>query len=367
MQYPAMNVGRLGALALALVVLLFAVPEVGYARAPCSAANPNDSTSDDAALNACFAGGGTVNLVTGSPGYIVQSGLYINNSVIVDGSATGARLNAHTSLNGPILRVGFSSSYVPTSPVPSNITLTRIILDGNRYNRSTSICASPSNNRSGYNLMIKASNFSIDTVYSVLALCGTAAEVVGTDFEIVNSVFNSNHGDGLTVVECNNGVIEDNGIFDNEDVGLAVGIGTGTCSVRRNNIYQATVHAHAGLLVGFHSGAVVWDNSITSGYNLMKVGIVVGGHIWNGGSATFGAGDIQYNYVSGAVVLGVIDGISSGTFTNNIPGTAQGTTFFSNCASWYNLVYIVNTSHIGSATIQPGYNVRNLDSCYPPP
>ena len=58
MQYPAMNVGRLGALASALVVLLFAVPEVGYARAPCSAANPNDNISDDAALNACFAGRG---------------------------------------------------------------------------------------------------------------------------------------------------------------------------------------------------------------------------------------------------------------------------------------------------------------------
>ncbi|WP_291990095.1 right-handed parallel beta-helix repeat-containing protein [Luteitalea sp.] len=346
-------------------MLLASVSEV-QARASCPAASPNDSVSDDAALNACLAAGGTVDLSSGSPGYIVQTGLYIVGPVVLDGGPTGARLLAHAGLVGPILRAGYNYWGSPLTPAPQNFTIRRILFDGNRSSRSSSLCNPPADNRYGYNVMINGSGLVLDQVHSFQALCGTGMEVTGSSYQIRNSAFNNNRGDGLTAVTCTNSVIEDNAVWDNEDVGLAVGTGDGTCSVARNLVAQYTVAAHAGLLVGFHSGANVVNNTVYSNFNLMKVGLMVGGHIWNGGSNTFGAGNIQSNHIEGAVVLAAIDGISSGTFQNNTGANRQGTAYFSNCPSFID-VYSVNVAHIGTASVQPGYVNRNLDACFPPP
>jgi hypothetical protein len=63
-----------------LLLALFSTPDLADARAACPAPIPSDYASDDVALNACLAGGGTITLTQGYPGYIIETGLFLTEA-----------------------------------------------------------------------------------------------------------------------------------------------------------------------------------------------------------------------------------------------------------------------------------------------
>ena len=349
------------------------------ARAGCPAASPMDFVSDDAALNACLAAGGTISLSAGSPGYIVETGLILTvPGTIFEGTGVAGQtpsIVAHPSLRAPVLRV----------PYVSGFTIRHLRFDGNKANRSAylSDCSGSTYDARthGYNLKVGGSNFTIEFLQIVNAMCGSALEVDGYGFTVRQSSFVSNgwsngtnipgsYADGLTIVYCHNGVIEDNTLVDSTDVALIVGPGTGTCVVRRNSIQQLGASAFAGLMVGFgdhangatHQGLSMTSNAVYANYNRLIFGVMVGNHPWGADVVTTNAGSIQYNDLQGAVVLAAIDGISAGTFLNNTGANPQGDWMFPNCA----LGVPYTAGHFGSATIQPGWVARTYHGACTP-
>jgi len=77
----------------------------------CPAANPDDYSPDDGAINTCISQGGTVTLKAShsNPGYIIASGLSLNTAgVTIQDNGVGGRvwLVADETLDAPMLQVG---------------------------------------------------------------------------------------------------------------------------------------------------------------------------------------------------------------------------------------------------------------------
>jgi hypothetical protein len=200
-------------------------------------------------------------------------------------------------LAAPVLK----SSMLRASRI-NDFEISFIRFDGNRENRLVrdKPCDGGHNFR---NVELTGTGFHVRYVESSGAVCGSAMTVGGSSsFEIYGSMFYDNGrqpeeannisglwSDGLTVFGCRNSTIRDNAFWDNTDVDLGVN-GGAACSVYRNTISHFKKYAFAGLVIGdpSASGGEFSDNTVSSGYNLLGFGIMIGCHPWS--QCRFGTG-----------------------------------------------------------------------------
>jgi hypothetical protein len=331
------------------------------AQSNCPAADPNDNNPDDAALNACLSGGGTITVVHGSPGYILTQALSI--------TVPGTTLIGDSALANFVARSDISGRMLQALNVGS-VTLQNLWFDGNKGARSS--CNH--GDGTGTNLTVISDGLRIDNVGSINALCGSAAEVQGTGIEISNSYFAQNGyayptgpwSDGLTVWECTNGSIHNNDFADNTDVDLIVG-GANGCSVYGNGITHYNTRGLAGIMVawfgglnGNHANSSYHDNTVSANQNLLSFGLMVGQHPWtlDPSQQVSDAGSVYSNSINGAVVNLAVDGTTGGSVSGNGYSGAQGSAGYP-CTHSSNYA----AAHFGGS-IQPGYESFAFDAGY---
>lgn len=336
----------------------------------CDAANPFDNDPDDAALQACLENYDWVLLkpddLPGYVGYIVSDTIKPRRrgSLLTSTSIPRkATIRAAPELNGSMLRVSGVDDF----------EISFIRFDGNRPNRTVrdKPCDAGHNFR---NVELSGVGFRVRFVESFQAVCGSAMTVGSSSrFLIYGSAFYDNGrqpeeaggitglwADGLTVFECRGATIRDNTFTDNTDVDLGVNGGAG-CSVYRNTITHTRKYAFAGMVIGDPgaSGGEFSDNRISSGYDLLGFGLIIGCHPWaqcRGGYATDAV--VRHNTVAGAVVNLAIDGLNGGSVRDNVVGAAQGSRVMG-CPSGsapYTVGHAINV-----APLQSGYTVRVYD------
>lgn len=340
----------IGALCFATGVLL---PPSGAGEPCVPNASPSDHIEDYAAIQACISKGGLVNLSSGrNPGYLIERGLKMGSNTTLTSTGGKATLAAHSTLGSePILEVQ-----------GSNWHISEVIFDGKKYERDAlGLCWS--GRRRGYNLKVHGHNFSIKHVDTVNALCGTALEVVGTDFEIafVLSAYNGREvgewpyapyqwADGMTVVYCNRGQIHDNTFIDNTDFDLLFGGGP-NCSVHHNDIYHQLRFAFGGLNIGHmdagkkdqngnnwkgnHQGSNFFQNRVWSNTGMLMYGLSVGSHPFTPATneyVVYNAGAFKQNRSSGAQINLIVEGVLRGEIQENTLEKPQGNrSEYNNC------------------------------------
>lgn len=303
----------------------------------CDAASPYDDAPDHVALQACLDTYDTILLQPAQkPGYV---GYLIGDTIKI--KRTGALLtsaaipNKATVLAAPNL----GSSMLRALGV-DGFEISFIRFDGNRENRSVrdKACDSGRNFR---NVELMGNGFRVRYVESAGAVCGSAMTVGdSSDFLIYESMFYDNGrqpedangitglwSDGLTIFKCVNATIRDNHFWDNTDVDLGVNGGSG-CSVYRNTITHSYQYAFAGLVIGdpSRSGGEFTDNLVSSAYNLLGFGVMVGCHPWSQCGGGYASNVVVANNVSvGAVVNLAVDGLNGGSIRDNTVRGAQGT------------------------------------------
>jgi hypothetical protein len=347
----------------------------GPGNGNCPAANPNDVLPDDAALQACLNGGGTVKLEPGSPGYIIAQGIRItvNGTVLTSAAApTKARLIADPELLAPLI----------DSRNRWDFTIEYVIVDGNKNARTRlAECTTDFVRTFGSNINIGGGHdIVLRHIESVRTMCGTAIQISATDYEIAHSRIADNGfsrdqlstsisapwSDGITALKCSNSHIHHNTVVDNTDIGIISGGGPG-CVIENNTITQTNVRAFGGLAVhnfpnngaGDHSGAVYRNNTITSGYSRLDFGMTIGMHPWFPELDTR-YGSVLNNTVSGAVVNLAVDGYSFGTIEGNDLSNPQGS--FSHNVNCPNFTANYTVAHVNQVSLQPGWESRSFDA-----
>lgn len=368
------RISRAPAIFLFSIVGIVAI--IGFTRAgtasvtTCDAANPFDTRSDTAALQACLDNYDQVLLEPGGdPGYV---GYLINDTVKLRRShallTTGdnprmVTLIAAPDLAAPILRVSEANNY----------EISFIRFDGNRENRTMRDKTCTATRRLG-NVELSGSAFHVRYVESTRAVCGSAMVVGGaSNFEIYRSLFYDNGrqpeeangltglwADGLTVYGCSGSTIRDNDLWDNTDVDLGVNGGPG-CAVYRNRISHSYKYAFAGLVAGDPSqaGGEFSDNAVYSDYNLLGFGIIAGCHPWTQCSGGYANRVwLHDNTAIGAVVNLAVDGLNGGIVEHNVMRLAQGDRVM-NCT----LSADYTAGHFFDLrSLEPGYVNRTYDA-----
>ena len=294
----------------------------------------------------------------GPPGLVLRT----SGTTLTSRSAYGwkALLQATTDLQSPMLRV---EDWV------SNYTISRIWFHGERFNRrGVASCTSDQTN----NLWLRGSYFLIDEIDSTDAPCQSSATVEGDHFEIRNSWFANNGwdepsggpwADGLTVWRCGNGYIHHNHFIDNTDIDLVVGGGS-NCRVEYNQIEHRLSYGFAGIHVGWfpngngnHAGSTYFGNTITSGYDKLAFGLVIGFHPWSSKIQLVDSGRVVDNAISGAVINLAVEADKTGAVVGEVTGNtmwgAQGQNGFGACT--YRADYTVFTPHTGWIVLQPDW------------
>jgi len=302
----------------------------------CDAANPFDTLPDDVALQACLDNFDWVLLkpdyLPGYVGYILGDTLKLKRDDLLLTTAENPHkvtFVAAPALNVPMLRASASNNY----------EISFIRFDGNRDNRL--VRDKPCDAGHDFsNVELSGAGFHIRYVESHRAVCGSAMVVGGANtFEISGSLFYDNGrqpeeassipglwADGLTVFGCARSTIRDNVLWDNTDVDLGVN-GGDRCAVYRNSISHSWKYAFAGLVAGdpSRSGGEFSNNVVSSGYNLLGFGIVVGCHPWAACGGGYASNVWVHDNVStGAVVNLAVDGVNGGRVENNSLSGAQG-------------------------------------------
>ena len=354
----------------ALAVFSLPAGAASQAMTTCEAANPFDTVPDDAALQTCLDDYDWVLLkpesLRGYVGYVVSDTIKLKRAGALLTTADHphkVRVLAAPSLNGSMLRVSGVDHF----------EISFIRFDGNRENRAVrdKPCDAGHNFR---NVELAGVGFHVRYVESFGAVCGSAMTVGGSSrFEISRSLFYDNGrqpeeanniaglwSDGLTVFGCRDSTIRDNAFWDNTDVDLGVNGGS-SCSVYRNVISHFQKYAFAGLVIGdpTASGGEFSDNRVTSGYNLLGFGIIVGCRPWaqcRGGNASNVV--VYDNIVSGAVVNFAVDGLRGGSVHRNRMSGAQGTRVL-NCPGASLDYAVANVDE--TARVQGGYVVRTFE------
>jgi hypothetical protein len=211
----------------------------------------------------------------------------------------------------------------------SDVTLSHVVLDGNREARLASPAAQAcqeGRNRGGFNATaLDCVRCALHDVVSRRALCGTAFEWTGAFAAIRHSTFADNGdgssrlmwADGLTALYVPDSVVTDNLFADNSDIGLIVGHGA-RALIARNRVVQQRQHAFAGLMLdNFNSSdrrvrgdfrrAVITANTIECGTYQCGFGIQLGPHPWYR-SPNIEGGEVTGNRISGAGVGINVDG-----------------------------------------------------------
>lgn len=352
--------------------------DVAPVEAGCPGADPADVEPDDDALQACLDRGGVVALKAGSPGYLIAKGLRLTQPGTRLTTAEGpdkARLLAAPALFRPMLSMPDDAK---------GWALSRVVFDGNLPSRTRARECGGYRDY-GTNVQARGSDFRVDEVESVRAMCGSSFEVVGRRFEIARSFFGHNGkplegalgvrdpwADGLTLLRCDDGHVHHNRFLDNTDIGLVSGGGKG-CRVELNSIEQRDVFAFAGLHVwnfdsgdggqGDHADSVYRDNTIVSSLNSMAIGLMVGTHPWDTRRVVKDAGTVTENDVSGAVVNLAVDGIERGSVRANRTSGARGIRGIGLCP----LSAEYTAAHYGEASLQSGAIARAYHGglCFP--
>jgi hypothetical protein len=104
---------------------------------------------------------------------------------------------------------------------------------------------------------------------------------------------------------------------------------------------------------------------VSSAYNLLGFGIVVGCHPWGACAGGYASNvSVHHNVAMGAVVNLAVDGLNGGSVQDNVVKGAQGTRVLNcNLAADYTAGHFFNL-----AKLQPGYVPRTFDvgaSCAP--
>jgi hypothetical protein len=351
---------------LAILALSLAAPSAAHAQqvTTCSNASPYDYVPDDAELQNCVDNYDWVllepNNGPGYVGYLLADTLRLRRSGLLLTTSSNPRkvtIKAANNLSAPMVRAYDSNDY----------EISFIIFDGNGPNRDVS---QGSCNGNYFNVELTGSGYHVRYVESASAVCGTGMVTSGSGYEVVNSLFYDNGrqpedgapsgmwADGLTVYSCVNSTIRDNYFADNTDVDLGVN-GSSGCSAYRNTVVHNAKYAFAGLVFGDpgYSGGEFSDNSVSSSYNKLGFGLIVGCHPWLGVCP----GDAHNVYVhnnssTGAVVNLAVDGLDGGTVINNSYSGAQGDRVL-NCT----LSADFTAGHFTNSTIQGGYTPRVYD------
>jgi len=331
------------------------------------AADSTGATDAYAAIQQCLNAGGTVSLVAGGT-YLIGTTLRLNEpgTVLTSDGTSRATLRASTALEGGILEARTPVAW-PATIVERISFVGRKIYGHNRFSLSN-----PNNCGALGTSVVFNGLFLVNDIESSYAICGTALSIEGA-FVLENSFIHDNGwdtneswADGITVQGCTEfgpykGEVRNNRVENNTDVGLVTG--GGPCQVYSNQIAQTTIHAFAGLMVGWfpggagnHAGANYHSNTITSSLNRMAYGLMVGFEPWwdetHGYDAYVpNAGSVFGNNISGAVVNLAIDGIGIGSVLNNTIGFVQGTKgFFCTTPAKPYIAHL-----FGTATIQGGW------------
>ena len=338
------------------------------AAGTCPAAKPGDQLPDDDALQDCLDKGGKVALEAGSPGYLVSKGIVLSvggTELTSADAADKARLVAHPDLFAPMLRVVAGTT---------GYALTHVVFDG----------ALPARRRAkdckgyrgfGTNLQARGSRFALLDVESTGAMCGSAMEVDGSDYEIAGCRIHDNGrpeeqaagapepwSDGLTLLNCERGYVHGNKLSENTDINLVVGGGK-NCRIEGNTIEQKRVYGFAGLHIwnfelsgkGNHAGSFYRGNTIAAEKDKLTYGIAVGAHTWNSKLLVSDAGTVSGNTVKGAFVNIAIDGIAKGVVSANTVSGAQGTRGMGLCKKSADYT----AADYGEARIDPEAVARN--------
>lgn len=325
----------------------------------CSAADPTDWVDDADDLQDCLDSGDLlIALSAGSPGYILEEhGLRLtrDGTHLTSGDPDDrARIYAHEDLPEFMIRAD-----------ADDWRISHLVFDGNRFNRSQS-CSYPN----GHNILAYGDGFVIDHVDSSFAKCGSAMEMTGSNFAVYDNVvayngwsedeYTGSWSDGMTVHRCTYGSITNNQIVENTDVGLVINRGT-DCEIRWNEIWNYERYAFAGMHVsagddGYHTGGQYTSNEISSGYDMMGFGLVVGAHQWFHSTRTEDVGTVGWNTITGAVINLMVDGVDGGTVTSNSLSGAQGTRGLGTCLGQSALNYA--SEHNGSVTLDSGSTTR---------
>lgn len=358
---------------LALGVAMAAASGPARNLTTCDAANPYDNLPDDVALQACLDGFDGVLLQpdprqdgSGYVGYLVSKTLELQKSGTLLTTANNpavATMRAAPTLAGLMLRVLNANNY----------EISFIRFDGNRDNRV--VRDKPCSVIHDYrNVELSGTGYHVRYVESTGAVCGSAMTVGGSSsFEIYRSLFYDNGrqpeeangitglwSDGLNVFGCTNSTIRDNTFWDNTDVDLGVNGGSG-CAVYRNTITHSWKYAFAGLVAGdpTRSGGEFSDNLVSSGYNLLGFGILVGCHPWSQCKGGYASNVSVYrNVASGAVVNFAVDGLNGGSIRNNTMSWSQGDRVLDcHLSADYTVGHAIDVSRL-----QPGYVVRTYDA-----
>lgn len=346
----------------------FASNDALRTRTTCDAANPFDNVPDELALQACLDAYDEVLLQPSDrPGYI---GYIVNDTL--KPKRRGSLLSTTDSPRKATILAGrdLSSSMLRVSGV-DDFEISFVRFDGNRENRAVrdKPCDTGHNYR---NVELTGNGFQIRYVESHGAVCGSAMTIGGsTNFQVYGSWFYDNGrqpeeagnisglwADGLTVFRCPGSTIRDNYFWDNTDVDLGVNGGP-SCAVYRNTIAHTYKYAFAGLVIGdpTNAGGEFSDNVVSSGYDLLGFGIIVGCHPWSQCGGGYASNvNVHDNLVSGAVVNLAVDGVNGGTIRDNRISLPQGTRVL-NCPGAAN--YTVG--HMLNARVQPGYIIRFFD------
>ena len=349
------------------VVLMGAMEGSAAAQCSCNSANPNDNNDDACHINMCLASGGTVALERGSPGYILEHGLdiVVNGTRLTSVDEEKVLFIAKSTLEDTMLRADEVDDFV----------LENLIFDGRKDLRQDVAAEFCEGYRGLYtsNLRLIGSGFELDHVDSINAVCGSALEVAGSNFEIHSGFFaNNGHpagtsgwgaepwADGITITLCDGGYIHNNDVVDNTDIGIVVGQGE-NCSILWNAIEQVDTYVFVGLHIGAfqqsiaHTGALYQFNQIDSAQDKMSVGLMVGDHPWEESEYITDSGETLENEINGAVVSLSIDGIEDGVVLDNELYNDQGSAGLFGCT--YSGPYTAYDFGI-TATIQGGYASR---------
>jgi hypothetical protein len=334
-------------------------PRAATTAQTCSAASPTDNVDDTVNLQYCLDNGDLlIELSAGSPGYIIEHGLRLRRN---GNHLTSADANNRAT----ILAAANLDEYMIRADA-DDWRISHLIFDGNRFNRAQGGCSYPN----CHNIIGVGSGFQINGVNSSFARGGSAMEITGSDFEIYDNVvayngwsqdeYNGQWSDGMTIHRCTNGSIHNNQIVENTDVNVVINRGS-NCEFRFNDIWNFDRYAFAGLAIsattdGYHTGGVFSDNEISSGYDMLGFGLLVGLHPWFV-QVVEDAGTVGWNTMTGAVINLAVDGVDAGTITSNSMSGAQGTRGYHTCLGQSALDYAV--AHVGGGvSLQSGWTAR---------
>lgn len=256
----------------------------------------------------------------------------------------------------------------------SNLTLDRVIIDGNRQARSfdasesgISYCNTPyaspdvnPGNFQGMNILLEGvNNLLINGIVSMNTACGSSLTIIADNASITNNKFYANGNDaikdhwadGLTLLQCRNCAVTDNIFSDNTDVALVFGSDkdtgetTNRTIISRNKFFQPNKRVFAainltnfgGTQLGTFFNSQIRDNEIdcaSQGKRNCLFGIGLGGTPFAPEGPIFG-GTVINNTIRGANIGVMIDGVSSNwnVYGNVITNFSTGTRSYGNCSN----------------------------------